>query len=185
MDEGLSPRFFTTTIFLHPLAPELAIVTFPSTPAVCSNAPQDATSNDASAAAAEALYELVKREGGEWGAYASSSPRLTTSLLAREMIVRLLVDVIDRRAISRVPDPFDGRYDFVFSQTVDLLDQPIPVMNSPISGATLAQLFATTGSGAAFLAYFPHPDGAQIATFFVLSAGQRLSLVRRTVSVTH
>jgi hypothetical protein len=47
-------------------------------------------------------------------------------------------------------------------------------MNSPIAGMTLAQLFATTGSGAAFLAMFPHADGHQIATYFLVVGGTKI-----------
>jgi hypothetical protein len=54
------------------------------------------------------------------------------------------------------------------------MEEPIPVMHSPIEGTTLAHLFATTGSGAAFLAYFPHPDLGQIATYFLVVAGTKI-----------
>ncbi|MGF6978248.1 hypothetical protein QFZ94_006763, partial [Paraburkholderia sp. JPY465] len=55
-----------------------------------------------------------------------------------------------------------------------LANEPFPVMHSPISGTTIAQLFATAGSGAAFFALFPHPDLGQIATYFLVVGGTKI-----------
>jgi len=54
--------------------------------------------------------------------------------------------------------------------------QPVPVMNSPLSGSTLGQLVAAAGGGAAFMAAFPHPDVGHITLYFVLIGGTRIVL---------
>ncbi len=52
----------------------------------------------------------------------------------------------------------------------------VPVMNSPISGTSLKQLVATAGSGAAFMAAFPHPDLGHVTIYFLLVAGTKIVL---------
>jgi hypothetical protein len=57
--------------------------------------------------------------------------------------------------------------------------QPVPVMNSPLSGSTLGQMVAAAaGGGAAFMAAFPipHLDVGHITLYFVLIGGTRIVL---------
>jgi hypothetical protein len=56
--------------------------------------------------------------------------------------------------------------------------QPVILMNSPISGSTLAQLVGAAGWGtaAAFMAAFPNPDVGHVMIYFVLVGGTRIVL---------
>jgi hypothetical protein len=54
--------------------------------------------------------------------------------------------------------------------------QPVPVMDSPLSGSTLAQMVAAAGGGAAFMTAFPHPDVGHITLYFLLIGGTRIVL---------
>ena len=54
--------------------------------------------------------------------------------------------------------------------------EPITVMNSPPVLTSLAKLFGTAGSGAAFLAYIPHPEVGQIVAYFLIIGGTKIVL---------
>lgn len=54
--------------------------------------------------------------------------------------------------------------------------QPVPVMNSPLSGSTLQQMVEAAGGGAAFMAVFPYLDVGHITLYFVLIGGTRIVL---------
>jgi hypothetical protein len=62
----------------------------------------------------------------------------------------------------------------LYAQQV-VFSQPIPIMNSPISGSTLANMVGA-GGGAAFITMFPHPDAGQIALYFLMLGGTRIVL---------
>lgn len=53
---------------------------------------------------------------------------------------------------------------------------PVPVMNSPVSGSSLLQMVTATGSGAAFMAAFPHADLGHITIYFLMIGGTRIVL---------
>jgi hypothetical protein len=55
-------------------------------------------------------------------------------------------------------------------------EYPVPVMNSPISGASIMQMVTAAGSGAAFMAAFPHPDLGQVTIYFLLIGSTKIVL---------
>jgi hypothetical protein len=55
-------------------------------------------------------------------------------------------------------------------------EYPIPVMNSPVSGSSLMQMVTAAGSGAAFMAAFPHTDLGHITLYFLMVGGTRIVL---------
>jgi len=52
--------------------------------------------------------------------------------------------------------------------------QPIPLMNSPLTGASLGQLVTAAGGGAAFMAAFPDADARHVTLYFLLIGGTRI-----------
>ena len=54
--------------------------------------------------------------------------------------------------------------------------QPLPIMQSPLIGKTLAELAKAAGGGVAFYSMFPHPGPGEIAIFFLLLGGTRIIL---------
>ncbi|HKR43336.1 MAG TPA: hypothetical protein VJU59_27245 [Paraburkholderia sp.] len=152
------PRFFTTSLFVDDSLPELAIVTIPG--AEHPQGPRDDPLLADAAAAKRALHLL-----GEWtvrseGIDAVSEQEVNSrvrGILANDMFY------IGYGAGTFIDAPDDW-----------LAEIPFAVMNSPIAGSTLAQLFAVTGSGAAFLAYFPHPGWPEITTYFLVVGGTKI-----------
>ena len=53
---------------------------------------------------------------------------------------------------------------------------PVPIMNSPVSGSSLLQMVTAAGSGAAFMAAFPHADLGHITIYFLMIGGTRIIL---------
>lgn len=148
--------FFNTTVILNPTLPSLSILTLPPHPTY--TAPTD-------------------RDELEWGGR-------TVPLIGWGIRMRGLHPIDLDTAVSEIrkllreemvanPDLYKRRDLFDLGRA-DISKQAFPVINSPISGTTLAQLFASTGSGAAFLAYFPHPDVGQIATYFAVVGGTKI-----------
>ena len=52
--------------------------------------------------------------------------------------------------------------------------QPLPIMQSPLIGKTLAELAKAAGGGVAFYSMFPHPGVGEVAIFFLLIGGTRI-----------
>lgn len=169
-------RFFTTTVFLHPTLPQLAIVTLPSPkindPAAGVRMTEDGMRPVGSWKdwdAALTAHNLVNDEDDILGLLSSSAVSWQTVHDVTGNAFGSLIDITgsDSEIYGQVRS---------IPRSVSVMDEPIPVMHSPIEGTTLAKLFATTGSGAAFLAYFPHPDFGQIATFFLVVGGTKIVL---------
>ncbi|MEX4004163.1 hypothetical protein AB4Y38_35365 [Paraburkholderia sp. EG285A] len=159
-----SPLFFTTTIFLSPALPELAIVTLPGSNLAAGSATDQRREHDEAAVAADAART--------WTSGQSSVGGVSTGTL--DVVIPRLLDSVVTSQPWLYPDSLD-RWLLRLVEHDDLLYRdPLPVMNSPISGTTLAQLFAQSGSGAAFLAMFPHPDVGQITTFILVVGGTKI-----------
>ncbi|MEX3935904.1 hypothetical protein AB4Y32_29630 [Paraburkholderia phymatum] len=150
-DEMPLTGYFTTTVFVSPHLPEVAIITLPA------SRPSSGSTQEDSLWEARFAYDGL----GDWG-WASEGVDVVERLEAMRGIERCLPDAED----------LDPRTKFHLVEL--LMKQPFPVMNSPIGGTTLAQLFATSGSGAAFLAMFPHPDAGQIAIYFLVVGGTKI-----------
>jgi hypothetical protein len=54
------------------------------------------------------------------------------------------------------------------------LSQPLPIMQSPLAGKTIAELAKGAGQGAIFYQIFPHPGLGDLVVFFVLLGGIRI-----------
>ncbi len=83
---------------------------------------------------------------------------------------QVIIDAGVREELPWQPERTREYADQVFTS------QPVPVMNSPLSGSTLGQLVAAAGGGAAFMAACPHPDAGHITLYFVLIGGTRIVL---------
>jgi phospholipase C len=161
---GQMPGFFTTSVFLHPALPELAIITVPSTNSDFKaqhpfRASSGGVPND-DVLALMGAAGLIDGDGVfDWGVSVDiRQPNYEVS--QREVEIEICKSLLGVTG------------DIAFGDALGR--QAFPVMHSPIAGTTLAQLFAHSGSGAAFLAAFPHPDAGQIATYFLVIGGTKI-----------
>ena len=89
----------------------------------------------------------------------------------RDLLVTIIEDARRRTGMTAAPSATVYSYaDSIFSTT------PLPVMNSPISGETLAQMAAVAAPSAAFLAQFHSLDAGSISLYFLMIAGIRIVL---------
>ena len=79
----------------------------------------------------------------------------------------------DLRALRSSPDLWVWLDEFAH----DIYEsQPLPIMQSPLTGKTLQEIVKAAGGGVAFYSIFPHPGPGEIAIFFLLLGGTRIIL---------
>ena len=83
---------------------------------------------------------------------------------------QVIIDASVREELPWNPDRDKAYAEEIFSS------YPIAVMNSPVSGSSLLQMVTAVGSGAAFMAAFPHADVSQITLYFLMIGGIRIVL---------
>ncbi|MFM0095648.1 hypothetical protein PQQ87_08545 [Paraburkholderia nemoris] len=166
MDKTGSPRFFTTSVFLLREMPQLDILTVPS--GEWGGGHVDTPKTD---------YETawsMGRDFGEMfpvrGVITHFSQRVTLDEIAKFINIVLVNAGGDKEqnGFLRLAPIEQAKV------TKQVLREPFPVMNSPITGSTIGSLVTTAGSGAAFLAYVPHPDLGQIAVYFLVLGGTKI-----------
>lgn len=157
-DEVRQTGFFATTVYLRPGGPELIVFTR------AVNGPANDAGDDWSLAGIGNRTVEEAQAENVLDVELRAPSRVDPSELESELERLLLQVARDRGYTLDTPIPIGD----------EIANMSFPVMNSPISGTTLMQLFAATGSGAAFLANFPHPDGGQIATYFLVVGGTKV-----------
>ena len=85
----------------------------------------------------------------------------------RAALHQVIIDASEQQGLSGNPLRMERYAQELFSS------YPVPIMNSPLSGSSLLQM---AGSGAAFMARFPHPDVGHITLYFALIGATRIVL---------
>lgn len=88
----------------------------------------------------------------------------------RAALHQVIIDASVREGLPWNPGRTEAYAREIFSS------YPVPVMNSPLSGSSLLQMVTAAGSGAAFMAAFPHPDLGHVTLYFLMIAGTRIVL---------
>lgn len=88
----------------------------------------------------------------------------------RDALRRIINDGTAREELPLNTKMTDEYAEVIFSS------YPVPVMNSPITGASLMQMVKAAGTGAAFFVMFPHPDLGQISLYFLTIGVTRIVL---------
>jgi hypothetical protein len=156
-DAPLYPQFFLTRVVGSEDFPDVEILTLPAYP---------------SAGVLPDMYEL-RRELSHLGHFLwGSTDFLYDSfdhphcLLALQS---LMTEPYERESLSYTPEAIETYAYEVYTT------QPVPVMNSPLSGSTLSQLVAT-GAGSAFIVAVSTPDVGKILLYFGLLGDTRIVL---------
>jgi hypothetical protein len=152
----IHPQFFVTRVVASEDLPDVEILTLPAYPSA------DAIQNLEQLERQILLREDFETIGG------SSIDRGSESCLAA--LHQVIIDAAVREGLPWAPERSEAYAREIFSS------QPVPVMNSPLSGSTLLQLVTAAGGGAAFMAAIQNPDAHQITLYFLLIGGTRIVL---------
>jgi hypothetical protein len=87
----------------------------------------------------------------------------------RAALHQVIIDASVREGLPWNPERTEAYAEAIFSRN------EVPVMDSPLSGATLLKMVTQAGAGAAFMAAFPH-DAGHITLYFLLIGGTRIVL---------
>jgi hypothetical protein len=148
------PQFFLTRVVGSEDLPDVEILTLPAYP-----------SADAIPNLEELQVQIMAREdfdtvGGSGIDYGGAEACLAA-------LHQVIIDAEIREELPWQPERTREYAEQIFSA------QPVPVMNSPLSGSTLGQMVAAAGGGAVMAALL-HPDVAHITLYFVLIGGTRI-----------
>jgi hypothetical protein len=156
-DTPVWPQFFITRVIGSEDLPDVEILTLPSYPSA------DALPN------LEELQRLIMT-GEDFYTVGGSSIDYGGIEACLPALHQVIIDAGIREELVWQPERTEAYAEQVFSS------QPVPVLNSPLSGSTLGQMVTAAGGGAAFMAAFPHPDVGHITIYFVLIGGTRIVL---------
>lgn len=151
------PQFFLTRVIGSEDLPDVEILTLSAFP-----------SADAPLNLDELRRLIMAREDFETVVWSGIDYGGSEACLAA--LHQVIIDAEIREELPWQPERTRAYAEQVFSA------QPVPVMNSQLSGSTLGQMLTAAGGGAAFMAAFPHPDVGHITLYFVLIGGTRIVL---------
>jgi hypothetical protein len=153
------PQFFLTRVVGSDDLPDVEILTLPSYES--SSAIRDL----------EDLEKLLlSREVEEFQSVGGSS----IDRDARACVAALHQVVLDAYVREDMP-PWDPAQVQAYVDKI-YSSYPVPVVNSPMSGSSMLQMVTAAGSGAAFMAAFPHADLGHVTLYFLMIAGTRIVL---------
>ena len=155
-DNHPSPQLFVTRVVGPEDLPDVEIVTLP---------------NYRSPAAIMELGELeaLILQGDHFPTVGGSSIDYGGIEACRAALHQVIIDASVREGLPWNPDRTKAYAESIFA------GNPVPMMESPVSGATLLQMVTTAGAGAAFMTAFPH-DAGHITLYFLLIGGTRIVL---------
>ena len=159
----LRPQLFVTRVIGNEDQPDVEILTLPAYPSDIAmdieQVRQEVLLSDE--------FQVVRESRIEFG------PNACLTALHRVIIDAGVRENLPWEPVSD-PDDASNRYK-TYAQEI-FASQPVPVMNSPVSGSTLLQMVTATGGGAAFMAAFPSADATHIAIYFLMIGGTRIVL---------
>jgi hypothetical protein len=148
-------QFFVTRIIGTEELPDVEILTLPAYPST------DGILN------LNGLQSLVQ----EYGLHIGSTPRkIDGSGAGIAVLHQVIVDAEAREGFPQLTE-----LSRVYAEEI-FCTQPVPVMNSPLTGSTLMQMVTAAGGSAAFMATGLNVDLKYISLYFLLIGGTRIVL---------
>jgi hypothetical protein len=156
IDAPAQPQFFVTRIVGSEDLPDVEILTLPNYP-----------SSDAISDLEHLARQILLRENFEviGGSSIDYGPEACLAALHQ-----VIIDAGIREGLPWAPQRTEEYAKGIFAS------QPVPVMNSPVSGSTLLQMVTAGGGAAAFMAAIPNADARHITLYFLMIGGTRIVL---------